>query len=107
MLQLLAENPLLKQLLLFVLFAIVTTLVYLATQAVTVRQIARRRLLESAPIVSGAPTLGSLRTERIESAWLKLVNTIEKRGISLIDTKDVTLRQKLIAAGYPQAFAPR
>jgi tight adherence protein C len=51
--------------------------------------------------------LGSLRSERIESAWLKLVNTIERRGISLVDTKDVALRQKLIGAGYPEPYAPR
>jgi tight adherence protein C len=57
--------------------------------------------------MSGAPTLSSLRSERIESAWLKLVNTIESRGLSLVDTKDVALRQQLIAAGYPAPYAPR
>jgi tight adherence protein C len=51
--------------------------------------------------------LGSLRAERIESAWLKLVNSIERRGLSLVDTKDAALRQKLVAAGYPAAHAPR
>jgi tight adherence protein C len=58
-------------------------------------------------VSSGTPTLGSLRTERVESAWLKLVNTIEQRGLSLVDTKDVALRQQLIAAGYPAPYAPR
>jgi tight adherence protein C len=48
-----------------------------------------------------------LRAERVESAWLKLVNTIEHQGISLVDTKDATLRQKLIAAGYAAPYAPR
>jgi tight adherence protein C len=51
--------------------------------------------------------LGSLRAERIESAWLKLVNSIEKRGLSLVDTRDASLRQKLVAAGYTASYAPR
>jgi tight adherence protein C len=51
--------------------------------------------------------VGSLRTDRIESAWLKLVNSIESRGLSLVDTKDAALRQRLIAAGYPAPHAPR
>jgi tight adherence protein C len=38
---------------------------------------------------------------------VKLVNTIEKRGPSLVDTKDASLRQKLIAAGFTTSYAPR
>jgi tight adherence protein C len=48
-----------------------------------------------------------LRNERVESAWLKLVNSIEARGLSLVDTKDAALRQKLIAAGFSAPYAPR
>jgi tight adherence protein C len=55
----------------------------------------------------GTQTLASLRTDRVESAWLKLVNSIERRGLSLVDTKDESLRRKLIAAGYEATFAPR
>ena len=51
--------------------------------------------------------MGSLRTERVESAWLKLVNSIETSGLSLVDTKDEALRQKLVAAGFTAPFAPR
>jgi tight adherence protein C len=68
---------------------------------------ARRRLMGAGPAAPDAPMLGSLRAERIESAWLKLVNSIERRGLSLVDTKDAALRQKLVAAGYPAAHAPR
>ena len=58
-------------------------------------------LLEDGPRVGGGTqTMGSLRTERVESAWLKLVNSIEKSGLSLVDTKDEALRQKLVAAGF-------
>jgi tight adherence protein C len=51
--------------------------------------------------------MGSLRAERIESAWLKLVNSIESKGLSLVDTQDAALRQRLVAAGYPAPYAPR
>jgi len=38
---------------------------------------------------------------------MKLVNAIEKTGLSLVDTKDQALRTKLIAAGYTSPGAPR
>ena len=107
MIQLIAENSLLRLLLLTLLFAVVAAGVYLAGQAFGVRQFARRRLLETAAPAAGTPTLSSLRSERLESAWLKLVDSIEKSGLSLVDTKDAALRQKLIAAGYSASYAPR
>jgi tight adherence protein C len=107
MLDLVAENSVLRVLLLVLLFAMVAVVVYFTASALAVRQVARQRLFETAPSTPGTPTLGSLRAERVESAWLKLVNTIEQRGLSLVDTKDATLRRKLIAAGYPAPHAPR
>lgn len=107
MLDLVAENPVLRVLLLVLLFAIVAVVVYFTASALAVRQVARQRLFETAPSAPGAPTLGSLRAERVESAWLKLVNSIEQRGLSLVDTKDASLRRKLIAAGFSAPHAPR
>ena len=107
MLEFVAENAVLRVLLLVLLFAAVAVGVYFTAQAVVVRQASRRRLLQAVPFATGAPTLGSLRAESVESSWLKLVNTIEQRGLSLVDTKDASLRQKLIAAGYPAPHAPR
>src|ERR1043165_8589999 len=107
MLDLVAQNPILRVLLLVLLFAGVTVAAYFISQAVGARQVTRKRLYETASSGAGTPTLGSLRAERVESAWLKLVNTIEQQGISLVDTKDATLRQKLIAAGYSAPHAPR
>jgi len=49
----------------------------------------------------------SLRSERAESAWLKLVNGIEKTGLSLVDTKDDSMRRKLASAGFTAPHAPR
>ena len=106
MIQLLAENDGLRLVMMMLLFALVAGGVYLLVQAVSSRQLARSRLLEPA---ATAPTIsvGSLRAEQIESAWLKLVNSIENRGLSLVDTKDAALRQRLVAAGWTSPHAPR
>jgi tight adherence protein C len=108
MVELIADNPALRMVALLLLFAFVAAVAYFAAQAVNLRQSTRRRLLEEAPRGGGhGQSLGSLRSERIESSWLKLVNAIEKSGLSLIDTKDQALRQKLVAAGFASSFAPR
>ena len=108
MLDLVAQSPGLRVALLLLLFAIVMAAAFFTTQALGSRQVARKRLLETGPTsLAGAQVIGSLRNERVESNWLKLVNTIEQRGISLVDTKDVALRQRLIAAGFTATFAPR
>src|SRR5579872_3991300 len=108
MLDLVAQSPGLRIAMLVLLFAIVMAAAFFTTQAVGVRQISRKRLLETgATAVSGSRIIGSLRNERVESTWLKLVNTIEQRGISLVDTKDVGLRQRMIAAGFTANHAPR
>jgi len=108
MVELIADNPALRMVALLLLFAFVAAIVYFATQAINLRQSTRRRLLEDAPRTSGgSANYGSLRSELVESSWLKLVNAIEKSGLSLIDTKDQALRQKLVAAGFTSSYAPR
>ena len=108
MLELLAQNNLLRILLLGLLFAAVAAAAYFTAQIIGARQATRRRLLEDGPRVSGGTqTMGSLRTDRVESAWLKLVNSIEKSGLSLVDSKDEALRGKLAAAGFTAGYAPR
>src|SRR4051794_24258790 len=107
MIELVAQNAVLRQLLLLLLFAVVAVSAYFAAQAFSVRQLTRSRLAEASPRGTSAPALGSLRAERIESAWLKLVNSIEARGLSLVDTKDAALRQKLVAGGFTASYAPR
>ena len=107
MLDFVAQNPILRVALLVLLFAFVAIMVYFVGSAVSVRQVARQRLLETMPSAPGIATPGSLRAERTQGAWLKLVNTIEQQGLSLVDTKDASLRQKLVAAGYTAPHAPR
>jgi tight adherence protein C len=95
-------------LLLGLLFAVVAVIVYFAAQMIAARQLTRRRLLEDGPKVgSGNLTMGSLRTERVESAWLTLVNSIEKSGLSLVDSQDEALRHRLASAGFTASHAPR
>lgn len=103
---LLAEYPLLRLGLLLGLFALVVAGAYFVTAAIAARQMSRRRLVEGTD--SGHQVVGaSLRSQAAESAWLKLVNGIEKAGLSLVDTRDDSLRKKLAAAGFSATYAPR
>src|SRR6476660_1061711 len=106
MIELLAQNYVLRGLLLAFLFAIVAAAAYFAAEVVALRQQTRRRLLEGSPRGGVSTMHSSLRSERVEDAWPKLVNAIEKRGLSLVDTKDASARQKIIAAGYTATHAP-
>jgi tight adherence protein C len=107
MLDLVAQSPGLRLALLVLLFALVVATAYFTTQGVNARQITRRRLIEGGPAEGSGAAMGSLRNEQVESTWLKLVNSIEQRGLSLADTKDVKLKQQLISAGFTASYAPR
>ena len=107
MLNLIADFPILRISLLTVLFGIVAIGSFYAATAATTRQLARRRLNPDGQPSVVPLRIGSLRSDKIESAWLKLVNGIEKAGLSLADTKDQALSQKLAAAGFNAPHAPR
>lgn len=107
MLDLLTQYVALRILLLVLMFATVATGAYFAIQTVAARQATRRRLSQASGFGAAEPGVASLRSDRSESAWLKLVNAIEERGLSLVDTKDVAVRQRLIAAGFTASYAPR
>lgn len=108
MIELIAENAFVRLLLLTLLFGIVAAGAYLLIVEVGARQMTRRRLVDHGPeAATQANAMGSLRSDHAASTWLKLVNAIEKSGLSLVDTKDDAVRQRLIAAGYPAAYAPR
>lgn len=103
---LLTQYPLLRLGILLGLFALVVVGGYFVTAAVTARQLSRRRLVEGPN--GGHQVVGaSLRSQAAESAWLRLVNGIEKAGLSLVDTRDDSLRKKLAAAGFTAPYAPR
>src|SRR5687767_13797316 len=105
--ELFAQYPVLRWVVLVSLFALVAVGAYLIATAISQRQFSRKRLVEGGAF-SGPEILGtSLRAQTTESAWLKLVNGIEKAGLSLVDTRGDALRQKLVAAGYKAAYGPR
>ena len=106
MTELFAQYPLLRLTILLGLFALVAAGVYFVMGAIAARQMSRRRLA-GGDVGSHQVVGASLRSLDNESAWLKLVNGIEKAGLSLVDTRDDSLRKKLVAAGYSAPYAPR
>lgn len=109
MLQLILENTAVRLATLMGLFLLVAFGAYVITNAIAAHQVARRRIAGTAEVNAGAgdAVYGSLRSQNAESAWLRLVNAIEKTGLSLVDSKDEKLRKKLAAAGFAATYAPR
>lgn len=107
MMGLIDDYPILRLLLLALLFGLVAAGTYFTAMGAATRQLARRRLDVGTEVREEPLHIGSLRSDKIESAWLKLVNRVEKAGLSLVDTKDAALRQRLAAAGFSAPHAPR
>ena len=107
MFDLFVANQILRLAMLILLFGFVALLVFAGVQTLLNRQSMRHRLMSAGTASSNEMSFGSLRTDRVESAWLRLINSIEQRGLNLGDTKDAKLRQQLTAAGFPQHYAPR
>lgn len=101
------DYPILRWGILLGLFVLVAAGAYFATVAIGARQMSRRRLAHGTDIGGNATIGTSLRSQQQETAWLKLVNGIEKAGLSLVDTRDATMRRRLAAAGYTAPYAPR
>ena len=98
----------LRPILLILLFVAIVAIVYGVSEMVARNARVRGRLDIVTEAGGAAQTSGqSLRTERNDSEWKKLVDRIEKLGISLADTKNDSLRRRLIAAGYPSPEAPK
>jgi len=96
--------------LLFLLFVAVAAVTFGVTLTVEEQREVRRRLAStSAPSMEEdaiKPGAG-LRVHDARGAWVAMVSAIEKAGVPLVDTKDATLRSRLVAAGYSQEHAPR
>ena len=106
MTDLFTDYPLLRMGILLGLFALVAAGAYFIASAVAARQLSRSRLVEG-DMGSHQVVGASLRSQEAESAWLRLVNGIEKAGLSLVDTRGDSVRKKLVAAGYTAPYAPR
>jgi tight adherence protein C len=95
-----------RSLLLLLIFLLVVLVAALVIGLGYGRVAARRRVQEQLGVAKTAEA-SSLRSSQVSSAWVRLVNVIEQRGLSLEDTKSDDLRKKLIAAGYTHPSAPR
>lgn len=106
MIDFLATNPTARIASLIGLFAIVVLLTLFVMQELVRRANVRRDLRA---ISSGSPSSGPVSTlhGKNDDAWTRLVDRIEKVGLSLADTKSDELRVKLVAAGFDSQSAPR
>ena len=77
MLNLITDYPILRISMLTILFGIVALGTFYAATAGVARQMARRRLNPNVEPSEIPMRIGSLRSDKIESAWLTLVNGIE------------------------------
>lgn len=111
MFDLIAENQAARIAFLAILFLAVAFIGYFVTRSTSARRETRERLqtMTARPVSSPNDTgmIASLRGEDRQTRWVDLVNAIERTGVNLIDTRDETLRRRLIAAGYTSKEAPK
>jgi tight adherence protein C len=88
-------------------FLIVVVAVVTVSGLLSARSSVRRRFQPRGGGSVSGMSEQSLRQGDGQSPWLVLVNLLEKRGVSLSDTKDERLRARLIAAGYDSPAAPK
>jgi tight adherence protein C len=103
------SNDAVRYALLLLLFLAVAAVIYAAVSMLGERRAVQDRLTSGAPSMEseGIAVGAGLRVHDVRGAWLSLVTAIEKAGVPLVDTKDATLRSRLIAAGYTKDIAPR
>jgi tight adherence protein C len=103
------NNDVARLALLFLLFVAVVGVSFGLAISIEERSEVRRRLAGgSTPFMEDGVVPGAgLRVHDARGAWVALVTAIEKAGVPLVDTKDATLRSRLVAAGYTQGYAPR
>ncbi|WP_426169813.1 type II secretion system F family protein [Sandarakinorhabdus sp. DWP1-3-1] len=65
------------------------------------------RLSTAAPTSNNSSSSGSLRTDQTQSVWAKMVQEVERRGLSLTDTNGDALAERLMLAGFDQIWAAR
>jgi len=101
------SDPLYRGLFLAALFLAITGIAFAVSRIVEQRIAVRTRLDETLGVRAVEQGRSTLRQHSTRTAWTKLVDGIEKTGLSLADSKGDTLRKKMIAAGYTAPEAPR
>lgn len=106
MLDTLATNPVMRLAFLIVLFAVVVGLSLFLITALRRRSGVRRELQAIAGAGTAQGGAATLRDRR-DDQWTRLVDRIERAGLSLADTQSDRLRDRMRAAGFASPSAPR
>lgn len=106
MVEFFVANPFARVAVLIVFFALVVGLSLVMMTFASRRSSVRSELRSLATQSTSTATAASLRGKR-DDQWTRLVDRIEKAGLSLADTKSDALRDKMIAAGFESPAAPR
>ena len=105
MIEYLATNAWARTTLLVLVFAGITGVAAWVALAAARRQEIKDEL-RSIARTGHSSTVASL-SDRRDDQWSRLVDRIEKAGLSLTDTKSDVLRAKMLAAGFDSPAAPR
>lgn len=108
MLELIANNPVLRLVISVLLFALVISLVVVAGNMLAHRRARLARLEEIEKPVRVSGMVGaSIRSQENDGAWARLAAVVEKAGLDLSDTRQERLSTWLRSAGYASPAAPR
>ena len=88
-------------------FALIAVVSFTVISLISRRRAERKEYAALVGETVGTTSQGGLRAQENESAWGRMARRIEETGLSLADTKDERLRQKLKAAGFDNPSAPR
>jgi tight adherence protein C len=105
MVDFLLANDIARWLFLAVIFASVMMIAFTVIGTVSRRSAVRAELRSMA--AGGAGGQVARLNQAKETAWTKLADRIESAGLSLTDTKNDAVRDKLVAAGFDSPAAPR
>ena len=105
MVDFLLANPIARWLFLAAVFAGVMLVAFAVLGSFGRRSAVRAEL----KVMAAGSVLGQISRlrESRDTAWSKLADRIERAGLSLTDTKNDAVREKLIAAGFDSPTAPR
>jgi len=106
MLALIASNPLLRAIILLLLFVMTFGLGMFLVR-LTAQRIATRQELRAISVVGpGSRSVQSLRGRK-DDGFTRMVDRIERAGLNLADTKSDALRATLVSAGFESPSAPK
>ncbi|WP_338243571.1 type II secretion system F family protein [Aurantiacibacter hainanensis] len=107
MLEQILASYVLRVALLIGIFVVVVIISFALLALANRRRVVRAKLqnIQQQSVFEGRDPLSHRQTTN--SAWLAIVEAVERTGLHLNDTQDNRLRQKLISAGYTSPAAPR